>query len=91
MVPPRLFEMTSDPKEQRPVVAKEEPLYDILVATMMTAIEEHKHNVISVSNAYMPWSVIWRPWDQPFCKFPKFRCSDAKFDAVFGDNDNFWS
>ena len=83
--PPLLFDLTSDRGERRPLSAKDLPEYWDLVKLMQTALEKHERSIVPVPNMFSIYNMLWRPWNQPFCNFPYFKCLDPQFERLLDE------
>lgn len=84
---PKLYDMTSDPGELRPLSSKDLKEYSDIVRSMQEAIVKHQESIVLVPNMFAHHKMFWRFWEQPICNFPKFQCEDAKFKDMFVDKD----
>ena len=84
--PPPLFDLTSDPSERHPLLAEDLPEYWDLVKLMREELERHKRSIVPVPNMFSVYNMLWRPWNQPYCNFPHFKCADPKFNGLFGED-----
>lgn len=83
--PPHLYDMTSDPGERHPLLDKDLKEYPALVKIMREALAKHSASILPVPNVFSFENLMWKPWKQPFCNFPRFQCEDNKFKDMFKD------
>ncbi|XP_072674690.1 arylsulfatase D-like isoform X1 [Canis lupus baileyi] len=73
--PPLLFELSRDPSEARPLSPDSEPLYNMVVAQVGEAVEQHRKTLSPVPTQFSLSNIIWKPWLQPCCgTFPFCAC-----------------
>ncbi|XP_076442773.1 steryl-sulfatase-like [Babylonia areolata] len=80
--PPTLYDLSADPTASSPVPAGE---HSQVVSAILKAVRQHQDSVQEVPSQLAWWRVIWQPWNQPCCNFPKCACEDEKFKGLFTD------
>ncbi|XP_053562423.1 steryl-sulfatase isoform X2 [Bombina bombina] len=77
--PPLLFDLSKDPKEERPLTPQTEPNFDQILQIVQQATEKHKKTLQAVHNQLTWNNVIWKPWLQA--------CCSSWLDFCYCDND----
>ncbi|XP_076442774.1 steryl-sulfatase-like [Babylonia areolata] len=80
--PPTLYDLSADPTASSPVPAEE---HSQVVSAILKAVRQHQDSVQEVPSQFAWWRVIWQPWNQPCCNFPKCACEDEKFKGMFNE------
>ncbi|XP_076442770.1 steryl-sulfatase-like [Babylonia areolata] len=80
--PPTLYDLSADPTASSPVPAEEHPQ---VVSAILKAVRQHQDSVQEVPSQFAWWRMMWQPWNQPCCNFPKCACEDEKFKGLFTD------
>ncbi|XP_076777071.1 arylsulfatase L-like isoform X2 [Arvicanthis niloticus] len=65
--PPLLYELTSDPGEERPLAPGTEPAYAEVVAKLRQEHDVHHRSVGSIPQQLGSIYNVWLPWLQPCC------------------------
>ncbi|KAK7504182.1 hypothetical protein BaRGS_00004486 [Batillaria attramentaria] len=80
--PPHLYDITLDPGETSPVDLQQ---HADIQRKMLLELRVHLKSVVPVPSQFTLRSLIWQPWKQPCCTFPKCSCQDKKFLGRFDD------
>ncbi|XP_021378066.1 steryl-sulfatase-like isoform X1 [Mizuhopecten yessoensis] len=79
---PYLYDITSDPGENRPIDITSDQKYKELAELMIKATEEHTSSIVPVDCRLSFFKMLWRPQMQPCCNFPYCSCVDSKYKDV---------
>ncbi|XP_035660028.1 steryl-sulfatase-like [Branchiostoma floridae] len=74
--PPLLYDVTSDPTEDRLISVGSDPRYPIVIDVIKKAVEEHVDSLTEVENQFGVSNFIPRPWLQECCNFPFCDCQE---------------
>ena len=77
--PPVLFDMTSDPEENKPIKIDTDPEYTKIADAINKAVENHKNSIAPCENQFVLQKLLWSPGLQTCCNFPHCHCTDSKY------------
>ncbi|XP_033736263.1 LOW QUALITY PROTEIN: steryl-sulfatase-like [Pecten maximus] len=79
---PALYDITSDPGENKPIDITSYQKYKDLAEIMIKATEKHKASIVPVDCRLSLFKLLWRPHMQPCCNFPYCSCVDDKYQNI---------
>ncbi|XP_060083865.1 steryl-sulfatase-like [Ylistrum balloti] len=79
---PYLYDITSDPGENRPIDISSDKKYKEIAELMIKATEDHKNSIAPVDCRLSFFKLLWRPYMQPCCNFPYCSCVDIKYKDI---------
>ncbi|XP_070606975.1 arylsulfatase D-like isoform X2 [Erythrolamprus reginae] len=75
--PPLLFDLLHDLQETNPLSQASEPLFNMIISQMATAVAKHRNTLTPVPQQLDAYNIVWKPWLQPCCgTFPFCWCND---------------